>query len=274
MSATIKKGAGKDKRNKIILVALVGVLGVILVIQGPTLLSAFGGGSSDEQAAAESGEGETTGAAAVEVALPQPVQLPNSDIPQAAGSDELATISRFSQSFSGFDPLLVEVSSDEGTGSDPTDDQPTGDAPTGDTGPGLTGELRDRGSSAEPTAPDDDGSGSGADAGAGSSGSGGDTGTPDASPEGGIFTSGSGAVASLSINGITEDIVVGASFPSSNPVFKLVMIDGDAISVGLVNGAFSTGTTTIDVELGESRTLVSQPDGTRYRVKFISRPGR
>jgi hypothetical protein len=264
MSARATAQAKKDKRNKIVLVVLAAVLGVLLIIQGPTLLSAFGGGSSsDEDTAADATGAE--GTASREIALPPPVQLANSDIPQPAGLDELTTINRFGQDFSAFEALVVDF--DEGSGSDPTNDQPPGDASTGEGGSSSTD------GSGSPDGDGADGSDTGSSGDSGSGSAGGDTGdsTPEADPDSGVSTSGTGAVASLSINDITQDVAVGASFPSSNPVFKLVMIDGDAIKVGLVSGAFSTGTTTISVDLGESRTLVSQPDGTRYRVKYVGR---
>lgn len=282
MSAQATANADKKaKRNKIVLVVLAAVLGVILLIQGPTLLSAFGGGGSDE--AADDAETELTESAAPPISIPQPVAISDSDVPQEAGLAGLSTLSRFSQDFTAFDALVIDTGTDE-SGSDPTSDQPSGDAPVGDSGSTPTG------SGSESSAPDgsgdtstgdtatgdtstgDDGSAGTAPSVEGDSSTGGNS-QPDADPNNGIFTSGSGAIASLAINDITQDVVVGTNFPSSNPVFKLVMIDGNAINVGLVNGAFSTGTTTIDVDLGESRTLVSQPDGTRYRVKYLGRQG-
>jgi hypothetical protein len=38
---------------------------------------------------------------------------------------------------------------------------------------------------------------------------------------------------------------------------------------GLVTGSFSTGVPRIDLEVGESLTLVSQPDGIRYVIKVF-----
>jgi hypothetical protein len=38
---------------------------------------------------------------------------------------------------------------------------------------------------------------------------------------------------------------------------------------GLVTGSFSTGVPTIDLEVGESHTLVSQLDGIRYVIKVL-----
>jgi hypothetical protein len=287
MSAATQKAAGDAKRKKIIVIGLAALLGVVLIIQGPTLLSAFGGGSSDDSAAAETADGTSADGEGVEggegtdVSLPESVQLSDSDIPTAAGPGELSTLSRFSQGDTAFNPLVVAQSTSEGAATDPTSDAPSGDAPVGDSGSTSTGDTGtdtettpDGGTGDTSTGSDTGSTGGDTSSGAGSTGDGstGD-GTADADPNKGIFTSGSGVVASLSINDITEEVVVGANFPSSNPVFKLVLIDGDAINVGLVNGAFSTGTSTIDVELGESRTLLSQPDGTRYRVKYTGRQG-
>ena len=39
--------------------------------------------------------------------------------------------------------------------------------------------------------------------------------------------------------------------------------------IGLVTGSFSTGVPTVDLNVGETLTLISQPDGVRYEIELI-----
>jgi hypothetical protein len=48
-----------------------------------------------------------------------------------------------------------------------------------------------------------------------------------------------------------------------------VRVSARSASIGLVTGSFSTNSSTVEVELGETRKLVSQPDGTTFRIKLI-----
>ena len=77
-------------------------------------------------------------------------------------------------------------------------------------------------------------------------------------------------LAILEINGEQEVVQVGDPFPADDPAFKLVSIDGEAaIAFGLVEGSFSSGIETLDLETGKSITLVSQPDGFRYTIRLV-----
>ena len=77
-------------------------------------------------------------------------------------------------------------------------------------------------------------------------------------------------LAILEINGEQEVVAVGGSFPADDPAFRLVSVDGQAaIAFGLVEGSFSTGIDTLDLETGKSITLVSQPDGFRYTIRLV-----
>lgn len=79
-----------------------------------------------------------------------------------------------------------------------------------------------------------------------------------------------GALAILEINGEQEVVQIGAAFPADDPAFRLVSIEGEAsITFGLVEGSFSSGIDTLDLETGKSITLVSQPDGFRYTIRLV-----
>jgi hypothetical protein len=75
--------------------------------------------------------------------------------------------------------------------------------------------------------------------------------------------------ADLTVNGAAESVAVGGSFPSADPIFRLASIDGEIAKIGLVTGSFSTGVATLDLKVGETLTLVSQPDGVRYKIKLL-----
>lgn len=77
-------------------------------------------------------------------------------------------------------------------------------------------------------------------------------------------------LAILEINGTSEVVRIGDAFPLDDPAFKLVAIDAEgSVTFGLVEGSFSSGIETLDLETGKSITLVSQPDGFRYTIRLI-----
>lgn len=76
--------------------------------------------------------------------------------------------------------------------------------------------------------------------------------------------------ATVSVNGRVQVLVVGDTFPQSDPAFTLVSISAEAIEIGLADGQFSDGQSTITIRKGESVTLVSQPDGARFTIRFVT----
>ena len=73
----------------------------------------------------------------------------------------------------------------------------------------------------------------------------------------------------MSINLRVEILAVGATFPTNDPAFKIVAIHSDSVEIGIADGSFSDGPSTITVKKGEEVTLVSQPDGARFTLKVI-----
>ena len=67
-----------------------------------------------------------------------------------------------------------------------------------------------------------------------------------------------------------EQLTKGATFPESDPLFKLVSISANSVKIGLVSGSFSDGQETVKVKLGKTVALVSQPDSVRYVIKLVS----
>jgi hypothetical protein len=78
------------------------------------------------------------------------------------------------------------------------------------------------------------------------------------------------ARAVIEVNGSSEDVAVNDEFPASDPAFRLISIEGETVTIGLVSGSFSTGTETIEIGVGESYILVSETDGSRYVIRLVS----
>lgn len=107
----------------------------------------------------------------------------------------------------------------------------------------------------------------------GSPSSNGSTGSPPTG--GGSYTTASartlartGSV-TLSVNGTTQTVRVGQSFPSANPLFKLVSVAHGVARIGIANGSYSSGAHTVSLTTGRSLTLVDTADGVRYVLRLI-----
>ena len=74
----------------------------------------------------------------------------------------------------------------------------------------------------------------------------------------------------LTVNGDVVVVAVGDVFPTADPAFRLVAIEATVVKIGLASGSFSNGVQTLDLEIGESVTLISQPDGARFTIKVTS----
>ena len=76
--------------------------------------------------------------------------------------------------------------------------------------------------------------------------------------------------ARISVNGKTELVRAGGSFPSANPVFKLVSLANGAVNIGIASGSYTSGARTVRLSSGRSLTLVDTADGIRYRLRLLS----
>jgi hypothetical protein len=77
-----------------------------------------------------------------------------------------------------------------------------------------------------------------------------------------------GAVRIL-VNGRPESVRVSASFPSSNPVFRLVSLSRGNVRIGIANGSYSSGAQTVSLGLNRTVTLVDTTNGTRYKLRLL-----
>jgi hypothetical protein len=78
------------------------------------------------------------------------------------------------------------------------------------------------------------------------------------------------ASARISVNGAADAVVVGATFPTVDPVFRLVAASGKTAKVAIDGGGYASGAKTITLRTGEPVTLVNTADGTRYRVVLVA----
>ena len=75
--------------------------------------------------------------------------------------------------------------------------------------------------------------------------------------------------ARISVNGRIQVVRVGASFPSANPLFRLVSVTGGVARIGIASGSYSSGARTVSLAAGRTLTLVDTADGIRYQLRLI-----
>jgi hypothetical protein len=74
----------------------------------------------------------------------------------------------------------------------------------------------------------------------------------------------------ISINGVSETVRVGKSFPASTPTFKLVSVTKASAQVGIAGGSLASGQQTVTLKLNKQLTLMNTADGTRYVLRLVS----
>jgi len=226
----LTKEQQKQAKQKKLLLALIPVLAVLAIVQGPKLMKAVGGESAAETSSAATTGAADTGAAATD---------PASTSPTAGDAGGVTTA-----------PV----------------DVPTGPVELVDSDlPPLAGEGQliafDRFVSKDPfkqlVVPPDESQ------------------QPDVEPdtEPGDETDGEVGLpdtAVLVVNDALESVKLGTAFPAAEPIFRLVSVDAAAklIRIGLVTCSFSTGSPTVELAVGETLTLVSQPDGVRFEIEL------
>src|SRR2546423_2767282 len=73
-----------------------------------------------------------------------------------------------------------------------------------------------------------------------------------------------------SVNGSSESVAVGASFPASSPTFKLVSLTKTSARIGISGGSLDSGQQTVTLKLNKQLTLMNTADGTRYALRLLS----
>lgn len=98
----------------------------------------------------------------------------------------------------------------------------------------------------------------------------GDVSTGGAGTGTGTGTTATPTTARLQVNGGSEDVSIGDSFPESDPVFKLVSVTGSSAMISLASGAnFTSGDQSEEIKVGETLTVVGD-DGSNFSIKLIS----
>ena len=78
------------------------------------------------------------------------------------------------------------------------------------------------------------------------------------------------ASAVISVNGAPgERVAVGAAFPESDKLFRLVSLKPGVAKIGVVGGSL-VGAKTASLVRGKSLTLVNTADGARYRIRLLA----
>ncbi|MGA9763021.1 MAG: hypothetical protein WBQ14_11440 [Gaiellaceae bacterium] len=83
-------------------------------------------------------------------------------------------------------------------------------------------------------------------------------------------TSKSYSAANISVNGVSQAVLVGGTFPSSSPAFVLASFTPTQIKVGVNGGSFSGGQAKVTINKGRSVVLVNTVDSVRYVIKYVA----
>lgn len=76
--------------------------------------------------------------------------------------------------------------------------------------------------------------------------------------------------ARIAVNGRVQVVRVGGSFPSANPLFRLVSVTKGVAKIGIASGSYSSGAKAVTLRAGRSLTLVDTADGIRYQIRLVS----
>lgn len=255
----------RDARSKKLLLLLVPVLIGLVVFQGPRLMKQFDKAketTEDVQGQVVQGFEELApNGVPAEAALPEAAAdpaiaalaaaqgIPDTDVPLEPSESDLVSFTRFDAR----DPFVQLV--DDATEEDATSDGT-------ESGTDSSTDSETDATSTDSTSSDSGSYDSGSDAY--------DSGYDDTT---GTDSSDAGETAdqvTITINGDVIVVRVGDVFPVADPAFRIVAIEGNVVKVGLASGSFSNGVDTLDLEVGESVTLISQPDGARFTIKITS----
>jgi hypothetical protein len=74
----------------------------------------------------------------------------------------------------------------------------------------------------------------------------------------------------ISVNGSPESVRVAGTFPSSDPIFKLVSLTAKTARVGIAGGSLESGSAAVTLQRNKPVTLLNTADGTRYVLRLLS----
>jgi hypothetical protein len=73
----------------------------------------------------------------------------------------------------------------------------------------------------------------------------------------------------IKTNGKLQVIFVGDSFPTANPLFKLVGLGKKGVRIAVLGGSFAAGVPTMKLITAKEVTFANQADGSRYAVELL-----
>ncbi len=76
--------------------------------------------------------------------------------------------------------------------------------------------------------------------------------------------------ATIAVNGRRETVQIGAGFPSSNPLFKLVSVSHGVVKIGIASGSYASGAQSVSLVTGRTLTLVDTADGIHYKLRLLA----
>ena len=231
----------KAKRQKIVAGVLGLVLVGVLIFQAPTIMGMFGGGSST----AASEPAATPPPATLATPAPTTPGAPAPATPAPAAPGGTASLVDSDPAPAPTDGQLVTF--DRFESKDPFVQQ-VGDTPAGQTSapsvPAETDKKADdpEGQAAKPAEPAP---------------------TPAPAPA-------ASKAARISVNGVEHEVQVKATFPTDDPIFRLVSVNDDTARVAIVGGSYANGSQTIALKKGgKPVTLMNTADGTTFVLRYV-----
>jgi hypothetical protein len=76
--------------------------------------------------------------------------------------------------------------------------------------------------------------------------------------------------ASIRVNGSTETVSKGGTFPQSDPVFVLLSVSGTTAKIAISGGSLDSGGATVTLKKGKKLTLENTVDSARYVLLLVS----
>ncbi len=76
--------------------------------------------------------------------------------------------------------------------------------------------------------------------------------------------------AQISVNGSSETVAKGGTFPQSDPIFVLVSVSKTTAQVAISGGALDSGGATLTLRKGKKLTLENTVDSARYVLLLVS----
>ena len=79
-------------------------------------------------------------------------------------------------------------------------------------------------------------------------------------------------IATISVNGTSEDVQAGGTFPKSaaQPYFQLVSLGSSSVKIGIAGGSLAGGGQTVTLAKGKKLTLMNTADGTKSVLQLLA----